>query len=457
MATFSFTIPGAPPGTASTIDIKGPAGLTEAQARQIFEKQLDTGALVGIKPGGIISAATQAAQGLSGAAAQVGQALSGRVGALGAGITGAVGQVGSLASGALASATNSVKSLASSVTSAVAATPLSGEINIANFAKSIPAVGPIASMATSEVTSALATATNLAGQASSVLSNAGAGSFALNASQLESAGILKPGMSALVAAGSSLSSVLKSPAAFTGKDGISSVSALLSSPGAQNNIQQTLMNNGLQEIGKLAGGVTALPATLTSGLSLASAGLAGQASALGDLAKGAIGALPDPSKVLAQLKNASFGVNLANAKIPDSFKEETVPPAVVDTVNRLGIDAATTRVLGSAKIPVPSFAPSPSSVASAVSSAVASLGGSLGSLPTLSSIPALSGALSSLSGVPNPANLAKEALGSLTGAASGALASARNAVGSVTGAASGALASARNAVGSIPGVGGLLG
>jgi trimeric autotransporter adhesin len=435
MSTFTFTIPGAPPGTAGTIEVKGPAGLTQEQARQIFEKQLDVGAFAGIKPGAVISAATQAAQGLSAATSQVGQALSGRVGALGAGITGAVGQVGALASGALASATATVKGLASSVATAAGSTPLAGEINIADFAKSIPAVGPIANMATSEVTSALATAKNLAGQASSVLSNVGAGSFALNASQLESAGILKPGMSALVDSGSSLSSVLKSPAAFTGKDGITNIGSLLNNAGAQNNIQQTLMNNGLQQVTKLSGSLGGLPSSLTAGLGLASASLAGQAGALSDLAKGALSSLPDPSKVLSQLKNAQFGVNLANAKIPDSFKAEEIPTAVVDSVNRLGINAATTRVLGSAKIPVPSFAPSPSSVAAAVSSAVSSLSGSLGSLPTLSSIPALSGALSSLSGVPNPAALATAAVDNATAAAKGALGAVTSAIGAATGAA----------------------
>jgi hypothetical protein len=406
MATFSFNIPGAPPGTAATIDIKGPPGLTEAQARQIFEKQLDTGALVGIKPGAVISSATQAAQGLKSAAAQLGQGLSGTVGALGAGITGAVGQIGSQASAALATASSTVKNLASSVTTAIGSTPLTNPVSLASFAGSLPAVGSIANMVPSEVTSALSTAKNLAQQASSALTNVGAGTFALNASQLESAGILKPGMSALVDAGNSLSSVLKSPAAFTGKDGISSLSGLLSNPTAQNNIQQTLMNNGLQEVSKLAGSITSLPATATAGLSLAAAGLAGQAGAISNLARGAIGALPDPSKVLAQLKDAAFAVNLDISKIPDSFKEQTVPAAIVDSVNRLSLNAATSRILGSAKIPVPSFAPSPSSIAAAVKSAEASLQSNLASLKsaTEKQANAVKDAIMAVSNVPNPAD-----------------------------------------------------
>lgn len=441
MAGFSFTIPGAgSQGTASKIEIKGPPGLTLSQAREIFDRQLDSGALVGLKPGAVLSSATQAAQGLGAAASQLGQSLSGTVGALGAGITGAVGQIGSQVSAAVSSATNSVKNLAGSVASVASGTALTNPITLPSFAKTLPAVGSIANMVPSQVTSALSTATNLAQQATSSLTNAGAGAFALNAKQLESVGILKPGMSALVDAGSSLSSVLKSPAAFTGKDGITSISGLLNNAGAQSNIQQTLMNNGLQQVSKLAGSLTGLPATATAGLSLVSGSLAGQAGAISNLAKGAIGSLPDPTKALSQLKDAAFGVNFADAKIPSSFKEQIVPPAVVDSVNRLTLNAATGRVLGSAKIPVPSFGPPPAAIASAVGAAASSLEGAVGSLKSISSPTVLKDALASLSGVANTATAAaKNALnavagvtGSVAGIAGQATAAARNAVGSIT-------------------------
>jgi hypothetical protein len=72
MSTFKFTLPNGKP-----FEIKGPPGLSLEQAKAIFDKQAETGALVGIKPGEVLSAATQAAQGLASAQAIVAQAQSG--------------------------------------------------------------------------------------------------------------------------------------------------------------------------------------------------------------------------------------------------------------------------------------------------------------------------------------------------------------------------------------------
>jgi len=360
----------------TVVEVKGPPGMTEAQARQIFESQFNSGTLVGVEVGTVISAATQSAQGLTAAAAQLGQDLSGRVGALGADIRGSVGQIGSLAApGSLALSSSTVQNLTSSVQKATSGLALNNEINIANFGRSLSAVGPISTMNSAQVTSALATAQNLVAQAPSTLTNSGLGSFGFNASQLESAGVLKPGMSSLVTAGNSLSSVLKSPSAYTGKNGISSVAALLSNPMAQNTIQQNLMNNGMQELGKLSGGFENLPAVDTAGLSLAAASLAGQASALQDLAKGSLDTLPQREQILSQLKNAQYAVNLVNEKIPDSFKTLEIPLGVVNSVDRASLDAATSRIFGSAKIPDLNFSPSPSSIIASTSSVLTSISG----------------------------------------------------------------------------------
>ena len=63
MKQYSFTFGG------KTFQIDVPTGLTEAQARQIFDQQAKTGALVGLKPGDIIDAASQAAASVPGARA----------------------------------------------------------------------------------------------------------------------------------------------------------------------------------------------------------------------------------------------------------------------------------------------------------------------------------------------------------------------------------------------------
>ena len=69
MGTFNFTLPNGKP-----FEIKGPPGLSLEQAKAIFDKQAETGSLVGIKPGEVLSAATQAAQGLASAQSILAQA-----------------------------------------------------------------------------------------------------------------------------------------------------------------------------------------------------------------------------------------------------------------------------------------------------------------------------------------------------------------------------------------------
>ena len=75
----------APDGSAKAFEIKGPPGLTREQAFEIFKKQANAGGLVGFKSGDVLSAATQAADGLPEAQALVAQAQSGVNGSLNVG------------------------------------------------------------------------------------------------------------------------------------------------------------------------------------------------------------------------------------------------------------------------------------------------------------------------------------------------------------------------------------
>lgn len=72
MSSFSFT----DPVTQRTFKVKVPAGVTEDQARTVFQQQLTTGSLVGVEVGATLSAATQAAAGLPAAQAVLAQAAS---------------------------------------------------------------------------------------------------------------------------------------------------------------------------------------------------------------------------------------------------------------------------------------------------------------------------------------------------------------------------------------------
>lgn len=385
MSIFKFTTPKGQP-----FEIKGPPGLTEAQAQEIFDKQLDTGALVGLEKGMSLSAAKQLAQGLGAAASSVGQGLSGITGALGGGISSAAGQIGKLAQGAAGGAAAAVKGLVASgsgllnkvvntgggglsgilstasgiasqtvgaVTKALGGTVQNG-ISVVDFAKQPTALTGIGSMNASQVTGVLAQAKNLVGQGAGALSNTlGAGSFGFNAQQLETAGYLKPGSAGLLtASGSSLSSLLKSPASFTGKDGITDIGGILNNSNLQSQIQQNLMVKSVADMGTIGIPTAGLSPQALGGMSLAAAknGL----PAMENFVKG----LPQPTELASQIstdiKAGAYSVDFSTEKVAEVFKETDFPIPAELTVNRDTLDAATTRVLGNSKIPVPNYGPS---------------------------------------------------------------------------------------------------
>jgi hypothetical protein len=386
MGTFNFTLPNGKP-----FEIKGPPGLSLDQAKSIFDKQAATGSLVGIKPGEALSAATQAAQGLPGAQSILAQAQSGITGALGAGIPGAAGAIGSLSKdlgaaggalkgslagiapgltgalgvGAAVDAASSIATAGEGFTTAVntinkniAGAALTDPVNIADFAKQAPALTAIAPLNQGEVTGVLAQAKKLVNQGADLLSTEkGLGAFGFGAEQLEKAGILKPGMSKFVKSGaSSLANMLKSPAAFTGKDGIKSAQDLLSNPPKQELIQQDLMKQGLAGLKALGVPPLALSAVGAAGAALNSAVSPEQAA---NFLKG-IPVVGDKlaEKFAANTRDGAFAATLAKDKIPPAFKAEVTPEPAADTVNRDTVNAASARVVGNPKVPEPNYGPS---------------------------------------------------------------------------------------------------
>jgi len=334
MGTFTFTNP----SDGQPFEVKGPEGLTEAQAKAIFDKQLSTGSLVGFKPGQSLSAASQAAAGLASAKSSVSQALA---------------KVG----GGLSSLADSTKA---TITGVIGKTSVSNPINTVDFTKTLSAVAPIGSLNVPSMTATLAQAKNLVGQASSALSNTkGVGSFGFDAKQLETAGFLKPGTSNLIStAGATLASVVKSPAVWTGKDGISSVSGMLSNPGIQSLTQQNLMAKGVAGLSAVGIPVKNLSASQLSGMALNAAKSLPGAEAF---AKG----LPIPGDATGKIKagfdkavrDGAFAVDLAKEKIAEPFKEQEIPVPAADTVNRATLNAACTRIAGDPKIPAPNYGP----------------------------------------------------------------------------------------------------
>ena len=342
MSIFSFTNP----VNGQPFEIKGPPGLSLDQAKAIFDKPVSAGSLVGFKKGDVLSAATQAADGLAGAQAQLAQAAKG----IGGDLSGAIKNIPGV--GDIAAQAQSVASKTlSEISSVVSNLPVANGINVADFAKQGASLVPIQGLGISDVTAAMSSASKLVGQASSTISDTlGAGKFGFDASQLESVGVLKPGTAAtyLKQGINSLTDVLKSPAVFTGKDGINSLDSLLGSVPTQDGIQQQLMSQGLNAVKQLG-----IP---TDKLSTAS--LAGLANAAAksipttlDWAKG----LPLPADIKSKLDTAArdgaFAADFANFKIDDPMKAVITPLPAVDTVNRQTVDAASKRIVGNDKVP----------------------------------------------------------------------------------------------------------
>ena len=390
---FTFSLP-----NGKSFNINGPPGFNADQAKAIFDQQSSAGSLIGLKPGASLSAATQAVSGLPSAQGAVNQALSGVTGALGAGVPGAAGLLGSVSknlataggalggslapgisgltgavgpavtnlSGAIATRllnptllAGSVGSLATTaigtINRTIGSTAVTSPINTADFVKQIPALGSIGSMSSSDVSGVLAQSKNIVNQGAGVLSNTtGVGSFGLNVPQLETAGILKPGTAALAAvSGASLSSVLKSPAVFTGANGIKSIDSLLSNPSLQSGVQQDLMAKGTAALGAVGIPVGSLSAQGLAGVALSAAKSVPNTEAL-------LKGLPTSADAKAQfntlVKDGSYAVNLAQSKIEPVFKAEIAPVPAVNTVDRSTLTGATDRVLGNDKIPAPDFA-----------------------------------------------------------------------------------------------------
>jgi hypothetical protein len=357
MSKFTFTGPDGRP-----FEVKGPPGLTLEQARAAFDQQAKTGSLVGLKPGSVLSAATQAAAGLSGALAT------------------AVSQASSLVTVGSVAATTLGK-----ISQTVANTPVTAPVDLVNYARQAEALTAIGSMDQGTVTGVLAQTKNIVGQASNVVSSKGVGAYGFDISQLENAGVIKPGISASfnstpttvtqadideaarinseggditpeqVAQNQKLNSFL-TPAVFTGKDGIKSTSDILSNPTKQDQIQQQLMSQGINQLSTVGIPINALSAQGLAGVATnAAKSVAGTEALLKNL--------PAPPGVPAgfteafnkNIRDSAFAANFSESKVPLPFKAEIVPAAVSDTLQRVTVDAASTRILGNDKIPVPNY------------------------------------------------------------------------------------------------------
>jgi len=350
-----------PVATAETFKLSCPPGTTREQAFEIFKKQADAGGLTGFSPGDILSAETQAKDGLEEAKAELAQAKSGfpgtdkgvlnsfkniadtakqsiAVGTTGKSLSGAVGVFGSVAKDTFGKI------------GALFGTPVTDGVSTADFAKTAAAVMPMAGLSTVDVRATVASVGTATGQDFSQFTNAvGAGKYGFNAKQLETAGLVKPGTASkfLSQGANELTDVLKSPTVWTGKSGINSLDGLLSSPQAQTLAQQDLMSKGLSTASQLGLPIKELTAKEQGGL--AAVFSKDSAEGVGWIK----GQLPADKQAGFDTKfaEAKFAIGSADDKFNDAMLQEAPPGEATDTVNRETLTAALGRVFGNDKIP----------------------------------------------------------------------------------------------------------
>jgi hypothetical protein len=153
--------------------------------------------------------------------------------------------------------------------------------------------------------------------------------------------------------------VLSSPSVWTGKNGILILNDLLINTVVQDQIQQELMNQGLDQLVEIGVNVDQLPAKEQSGLALlsaidillAEAFLAGKATQPIPV----YGPLPDDTSTDWQypqriFRDAAFATEFSATNVNNSLKREVDARGYRNTTNRESIDAAATRIVGNSKI-----------------------------------------------------------------------------------------------------------
>lgn len=345
-----------PPGQASkTFDVDAPPGMTREEAYAIFQKQASSGALTGFSPGDVLSAQTQAADGLLSAQATVTQSLSGFPGT-DQGTLNSFKGIADTAKQSLAAGTTGVAGAGSILQQtgtkigSLFNMPVANPISTADFATTAPALVPMSNLSTTDVRATMASVAAGTGQNFTDITNtAGCGKYGFDAAQLESAGLLKPGTASqyLGQGSNSLTTVLSSPAVWTGKGGINNLDSLLSNPAAQNLTQQNLMSTGLATASSLGVPVDSLnPKQLGGVASVFSKSSAGGA----DWIRGQLP--PDKQADFdAKFKDAQFAIGSADEKFNDAMLQQAPPGEAVDTVDRETLTAALGRVFGNDKIP----------------------------------------------------------------------------------------------------------
>jgi len=317
MSIFKFTTP-----DGQQIEVKGPPAGTFDQAKAIFEKQLNTGSLAGLKAGDSLSAATQAAAGLGTAISQLKPNLQS--------ITGSLPDLRGVA--------------------------INNPIGAADFVGQEVSQASIGTLNSTQVQGLVSQAGAAVGQASDVITNEkGLGKFGLDANQLQLSGLIKPGVAEQIAQNpAQLTSILQSPAVWTGVAGATSLAKVLGDVKLQGKVQQGLMDSNLSQLKQL-GAIDGTEGAEKLGPLLQNATKFGTGPAV-EWAKGQA-----PGNLVNQLnetaKQADFSQSFADANAELAGGGNPLQAGIqqakgfAKTVDRATINAGVASIVGNSKIP----------------------------------------------------------------------------------------------------------
>ena len=333
MNVFKFVTP-----LGQTIEMTGPAGATQEQARAIFDQQYNTGSLAGLRAGDILNSLVQAKGGLATALSQVTSSIT----------PSTISQIGS--------ALNKIPNLP-----VVNPTTISTFVNTQVLAGS--AVGPLSTTQIQGLMSSTAAAVNQS--ATEVTNEKGLGTYGLTADQLQQAGLIKPGTAELINQDpANLVSILSSPTVWTGKGGADSLDAVLSNPTLQSIAQQSCLASGynsLSELGVVSSTVNNLFSSATDLGAVvnnaANYGIGATTEWLNNTLGGS-----DIGQLTTSAVQSVFGMSFGSVNQSVSGGGNPLqtgvqsPKGYSNTVNRSVIDTSFNSIIGNNKIPSNIFA-----------------------------------------------------------------------------------------------------
>jgi len=374
MAKFTFTLPN---GLLFTLDT--PAGTTAVEAERVYLEQLAAGAFVGLTSGDTLQAAETTA-------IEFAQSRLKR------------GTAGVPDIPLLAIYNDSIISSLPKLTDV----PINNGITVSDYVDTSVVTEPIGPLTTAEVQSIMAAVASFVCQHADMITNElGVGKYGFNAQQLEESGHLKCGTDERYMQGTNdLVATLQSPSVWTGRDGVTSLNDLLTNSALQDTIQYRLIKTNYTRLVQTGQIITPSTDTIsptgqiynaaldgfststTSFSNFSTAKLSGLTNSsdqgmadLGGLlanaskfnldnalawAKGQIPII-DGASIKSQMdslaKQGQFAVNFSDFKLPAAVAGVVPAAGFTGTIDRTTVNAAFVKLVGSNKIPVPTFSP----------------------------------------------------------------------------------------------------